>query len=166
MRPVRKDKSEIKFSNGVRRIERAIATLFFVGHFPLAPGTLASLLGAGVYLLVRNNTPLYLTLTAALLALGFWSASRAERTFRRKDPPQIVIDEFSSMLLVYLFVPFSVKFLVTGFVLFRILDIFKIPPIKKLQVMPAGWGIMLDDIAAAILANIILQVIRFLPLPI
>jgi len=150
----------------MRKIERAIATLFFVGHFPFAPGTLASGLGVLVYLMVRGNTPLYLTLTACLLALGFWSASGAERTFRRKDPPEIVIDEFSSMLLVYLFVPFNVKFLITGFVLFRILDIFKIPPIKKLQKLPAGWGIMLDDIAAAILANIILQVLRHLPLPI
>ncbi len=150
----------------MRRIERALSTLFFVGHCPLLPGTLASLLGAGVYLLVRNNTPLYLTLTALFLALGFWSASGAEGTFRRKDPPQIVIDEFSSMLLVYLFVPFSVKFLITGFILFRIFDIFKMPPIKKLQKLPAGWGIMLDDIAAAILTNIILQVLRFLPIPI
>ena len=65
------------------------------------------------------------------------------------------------MLLVYLFVPFSAKFLITGFILFRIFDIFKIPPIKKLQAYPAGYGIMLDDIAAAILTNIVLQVLRF-----
>ena len=62
----------------MHRISRRVATLFFVGYFPLLPGTLASLLGVGVYLLVRNNTPLYLILTAGLLILGFWSASCAE----------------------------------------------------------------------------------------
>jgi len=147
------------------KLKKTIATLFFAGFFPVAPGTLASLIGAGAYLAVRGNMPLYIIFTVLSLALGFWSAAGAERAFHKKDPPQIVIDEFSSMLLVYLFVPFSAKFLITGFVLFRVLDIFKIPPIKRLQRLPAGWGIMLDDIAAAILVNIILQVLRFLPLP-
>ena len=100
----------------MQKISKWVATLFFVGYFPLMPGTVASLLGVGLYLLVRNNTPLYLILTTVLLILGFWSASCAEKTFARKDPPQIVIDEFSSMFLVYLFVPFSAKFLITGFV--------------------------------------------------
>ncbi len=150
----------------MQKLSRLLATLFFVGYAPFAPGTLASLLGAGLYLLIRNNTFFYLTLTVVLLVLGFWASGRAEKSFRRKDPPQIVIDEFSSVLLVYMFVPFSVKFLIMGLVFFRIFDIFKITPVKKLQALPAGWGIMLDDIAAAIFANILLQVIRVFPLPI
>lgn len=140
---------------------KLVATLFFIGYVPLAPGTLASLFGAGLYFLVKENEPLYLFITAILLVVGFWASSRAEKAFRKKDPPQIVIDEFSSVLLVYLFVPFSVMNLAIGFALFRIFDIAKIPPIKKLQALPSGWGIMLDDVAAAFLTNIILRILTF-----
>lgn len=147
----------------MQKIGKFLATLSFVGFIPFAPGTAASLLGVGVYLLVKGNTPLYLSLTAAFLTLGFWSSSVAEKAFKTKDPRQIVIDEFSSMLLVYLFIPFSLKFLIIGLALFRFFDIFKIPPIKKLQRLPGGYGIMLDDIAAALLTNIILVIIRLCP---
>ena len=101
-----------------------------------------------------------------LLILGFWSSSRAEKYFSKKDPGQIVIDEFSATLLVYFFIPFNPKFLIAGFLLFRVFDVFKIPPMRKLQAFPAGSGIMLDDIASAILANLVLQMLRFMPLPI
>jgi len=149
----------------MQKISKSIATLFFVGSSPVAPGTMASLLAVGVYLLIKGNTFIYFSLTIFLLVLGFWSASRAERSFSKKDPSQIVIDEFSSMLLVYFFIPFNVKFLIIGFILFRFFDICKISPLKRLQTLPAGFGIMLDDIAAAILANLLLQVIRFFPFP-
>ena len=145
----------------MRKIDKFISTLFFIGFCPFAPGTAASLLAVFVYFLVRSNVPLHFFLTVFFLALGFWSTSRAENSFSRKDPPQIVIDEFSSMLLAYLFIPFRLKFVIVGFFLFRFLDIFKIPPIKKLQTLPKGYGIMLDDIAAAILTNLVLQILRF-----
>ena len=145
----------------MQKIDKFISTLFFIGFCPVAPGTAASLLAVFVYFLVRSNVPLHFFLTVFFLALGFWSTSRAENNFSRKDPPQIVIDEFSSMLLVYLFIPFRLKFIIIGFLLFRFLDIFKIPPIKKLQTLPKGYGIMLDDIAAAILTNLVLQILRF-----
>ena len=146
----------------MQKISKFFATVFYVGFAPVAPGTIASLLGVFLYLIVRNYPALYFSLTAILLALGFWSSSVAEKNFSKKDPQEIVIDEFSSMLLVYLFIPFSLKFLIIGFLLFRFFDIVKIPPIKKLESLPGGSGIMLDDIAAAILANLVLQVLRIL----
>ena len=145
----------------MQKISKSIATLFFVGFSPIAPGTVASLLAIVVYLLVKDNIFIYFFLTIFLLILGFWSASLAKKDFPDKDPPQIVIDEFSSMLLVYFFIPFSPKFLIIGLILFRFFDISKIPPLKRLEALPAGFGIMLDDIAAAILTNLILQVLRF-----
>lgn len=154
---------KMQFFKGVQKINKSIATLFFIGYTPLAPGTLASLIAIAVYFLVKDNAILYLFLTLFSLVMGFVSSSAAERDFSEKDPPQIVIDEFSSMLLVYLFIPFSFRLLVIGFLLFRFFDILKIPPIKKLQSLPSGYGIMLDDIAAAILTNIILQVLVFIP---
>lgn len=150
----------------MKKISKFVATLYFIGYSPLAPGTVASLLAVFVYLLIKNNPFLYFSLTVFLLALGFWSASGAEKDFPGNDPPQIVIDEFSSMLAVYLFVPFNWKFLIIGFLLFRFFDIFKIPAIKRLEALPGGYGIMLDDIAAAALTNIILQVLRFSLFPI
>ena len=161
MHPVRKYKN-MRFSNRAQKISKLFATVFYVGFVPVAPGTVASLLGVFLYLLVRNYPTLYFSLTAILLAVGFWSSTAAEKNFSKKDPRQIVIDEFSSVLLVYLFIPFSLKFLIIGFLLFRFFDIVKIPPIKKLEALPGGLGIMLDDIAAAILANFILQVLRIL----
>ena len=146
----------------MQKISKLFATVFYVGFVPVAPGTVASLLGVLLYLVVRNHPALYFSLTVILLAVGFWSSTVAEKNFSKKDPRQIIIDEFSSVLLVYLFIPFSLKFLIIGFLLFRFFDIVKIPPIKKLEALPGGLGIMLDDIAAAILANFILQVLRIL----
>ena len=145
----------------MRKISKLIATLFYVGYIPLAPGTLASALAIPIYILLRNNQGAYLITTVIFLCIGFWAANTAVTAFKEKDPPEIVIDEFSSLFIVYLFLPFSPKIVVIGFIIFRILDIFKIPPIKKLESLPKGWGIMLDDIAAAILTNIILHLLRF-----
>ena len=131
-----------------------------MGYSPFAPGTAASLLALPLCFLAKGNEFLYLFLTVFLVALGFWSSSIAEKSFRKKDPPQIVIDEFASLLVVYLFVPLTPRLLITGFVLFRLFDILKIPPIKKLQKLPGGFGIMLDDLAAALLVNIILHVLK------
>lgn len=144
----------------MRKLSRLIATVCFIGYVPFASGTVASLAGLGAYLLARNNAPLYFTLTALSLVLGFWSASAFVRHSSEKDPSEVVIDEFSSMLLVYLFIPFNVKLLITGFFLFRLFDVFKIPPIKRLEKLPGGAGIMLDDVASAILTNLILQVLN------
>ena len=144
----------------MQKIAKLIATVFFVGFCPIAPGTAASLLALPIYYFLRESPYVYLLITIGLLVVGFWSSSRAEKEFGRKDPGEIVIDEFSAMLIVFLFIPFQVKFMVIGFFLFRIFDILKFPALKRLERLPKGYGIMLDDIAAAILANLVLQVIR------
>ena len=146
----------------MQKIAKLIATVFFVGFCPIAPGTAASLLALPIYYFLRESPYVYLLITIGLLVVGFWSSSRAEKEFGRKDPGEIVIDEFSAMLIVFLFIPFQVKFMVIGFFLFRIFDILKFPALKRLERLPKGYGIMLDDIAAAILANLVLQVIRII----
>jgi len=145
----------------MRKIGKAIATLFFAGYFPVAPGTVASIIAVGLYLLVRQHTYLYNFLAVLFLVLGFWSAGIAKSNFKEKDPPHIVIDEFSAMFASYLFIPFSWKRLIIGFFLFRLFDIVKIPPLKRLESLPGARGIMLDDIAAAIITNVILQISVF-----
>ena len=145
----------------MKKIAKAIATLFFIGYIPVAPGTIASAIAVFACAFLSRYPAAYIAVTIALLALGFWASSLAEREFGKKDPREIVIDEFSSVFIVYLFIPFTLKIAVIGFLLFRALDIFKLPPIKKLESLPKGRGIMLDDIAAAILANVILQILVF-----
>jgi len=145
----------------MQKIRKITATLFYIGYVPFAPGTVASLAALPIYYLARNNTPLHLALAGAFLAIGFWSSQKAKAIFGEDDPPQIVIDEFASMFLVYLFIPFNVRFLVIGFVLFRLFDILKLPPLKRLERLPGGFGIMLDDIACAVYTNIILQVLNY-----
>ncbi len=141
---------------------RLLATCFYIGYLPLMPGTWASLAALSIYYLLRDHHLLYVGLTLFLLIVGFWVSTKAEDELGSKDPKEIVIDEFSSQLLVFIFIPFNLINLFLGFLLFRMLDIFKLPPIKKLECLPKGWGIMLDDIAVAIFVNLILQIKRFL----
>ena len=143
----------------MRRVGKLFATLFYIGYCPIASGTVGSLAAVICYLLLKDNFPLLACVTVSTLAIGFWSSSIAEREFSRKDPPEIVIDEFASMLLAYLFLPYSAGVTIAGFFIFRFFDIAKIPPLRKLEALPGGYGIMLDDIGAAILTNIALRVI-------
>jgi phosphatidylglycerophosphatase A len=145
----------------MQRIRKTVATLFSIGYVPFAPGSIASLAGVAVYLLVRDYHALYYGIIPVCLVLGVWASSRAEKEFPVKDPPQIVIDEFASLFIVYLFIPFETGYVIGGFFLYRIFDILKPPPLRRLERIPGGYGIMLDDVAAAVLANMALRVFTF-----
>ena len=90
----------------MQKLSKTIATLFFVGYSPFASGTVASILALPLYIFVSNKPLIYISLTLFLLIIGFWVSSHAEKDFPKKDPKEIVIDEFSSMLLVFIFIPF------------------------------------------------------------
>lgn len=137
---------------------KLLATCCYIGYLPLMPGTWASIAALPIYYFLKGNHYLLLLLTLILLILGFWASSKFEEELKAKDPREIVIDEFSSQLLVFVFIPFSWANLLLGFFLFRILDVLKIAPVRKLQHFPRGYGIMLDDIAVAIFVNLILRV--------
>lgn len=144
------------------RLARITATLFGIGYAPFMPGTFASLAGLFLYLLIRKNLAVYCGILAVSAVAGFYASGRAQKLFKATDPREIVIDEFCGILLVYLFIPYTLKNLIVGFALFRLLDISKVYPIGKLERLKKGWGIMLDDITAGICANIILQILTFL----
>ena len=84
--------------------------------------------------------------------LGIWAASRAVGLFRHKDPQQAVVDEIIGQLIVFLFIPFDVHwfYILSGFLLFRLFDIWKPYPIDSLQNLPAGIGVCADDILAGV----------------
>jgi phosphatidylglycerophosphatase A len=97
-----------------------------------------------------------------VLVSGTITSGSAEKTLG-KDSSHIVIDEFCGYLLAVLFLPKVTGYLLAGLILFRVFDILKPPPIRKIEeTMPGGSGIMLDDVMAAVYANICLQVWRMI----
>jgi phosphatidylglycerophosphatase A len=94
-----------------------------------------------------------------LLAAAVAVSGRAQRAFGRPDPPEIVVDEFVSVPITFFLVPFAWHWWVLGFALNRALDVLKPPPIRALQRLPGGWGIVADDVAAAVVANAVVQIL-------
>jgi len=136
-----------------------IAQGAFSGRVPFAPGTAGTAAGVLIYLLLKDVSPMwYGTACIGAAVLGTWSAGIADRLLGTKDSPSIVIDEIAGFLVAMLLVPFSWWSVAGGFVLFRFFDILKPWPLKRLQDIPGGPGVMLDDIGAAVYTNIILQV--------
>jgi phosphatidylglycerophosphatase A len=131
---------------------RFIATGGYIGYCPIAPGTCGSLLGVGVFLLLAALPSVaYGCILLGALGLGVWTAGEAEKMLESKDASAIVIDEIVGMLTTYFTVPVVVLPLLAGFMFFRLFDIFK--PFPQLERLPGGWGVMLDDLSAGILAH-------------
>ena len=148
-----------------------IATGLGAGYFPVAPGTAGSAVGLALVLALRQTSlgraGLAVSLTALaglLFAVGVWSAGKAEKYFDRKDPGQIVIDEVVGQMVTFLSeahrARLTWKWLLAGFVLFRIFDIVKPPPARSLERLPGGWGITMDDCASGLYSLAALFVLR------
>jgi phosphatidylglycerophosphatase A len=99
-------------------------------------------------------------LAGALFVVGVWSAGKAEEFFGRKDPGQVVVDEVMGQVVVFLAASsrfrLTWKWLLAGFVLFRLFDILKPPPLRSMERLPGGWGIMMDDLGAGIYSAVAL----------
>src|SRR3989338_8891020 len=143
----------------MRKRIKLITSFFYLGHSPFMPGTIGSLGGLIVYVLVKNNEILYGFTILFLFMLGVIFAGEAEKIYKRKDPRMIVIDEACGMLLALFFVPKGMFSVILGFFLFRIFDILKPPPARRIERLAGSLGIMFDDIIAAIYTNFILQII-------
>jgi phosphatidylglycerophosphatase A len=97
-----------------------------------------------------------------MILVGIWAAGQAEIILGRKDSPSIVIDEIAGFLTAMFMVPSGWLFLLTGFLLFRVFDIFKPWPLRRLEGLHGGFGVMLDDVGAGVYTNIVLQIAAFL----
>lgn len=140
---------------------RFIATGFFIGERVPAPGTAASILAAVIYyMLIPTSVPFYWTMLILMTFIGVITAGRTEEMMDEIDPPQIVIDEMVGFFVAMAFLPKSLGLVIAGLVIFRILDIMKIYPMNKLQIVAGGLGIMLDDLYAGVVTNIILRIIH------
>ncbi|MDD2679989.1 MAG: phosphatidylglycerophosphatase A [Candidatus Omnitrophica bacterium] len=138
---------------------KTISTFFYIGYFPLIPGTAGSVAAIFLFLLLKNNTSSYLITTAILLSAGFLVSGEAEKLMRKTDPPCVVIDEVCGMLVSLLFLPYDIKLVIIAFFIFRILDTLKPYPVGWFEKLKGGLGIMSDDIIAGLYTNIILQVV-------
>ena len=146
-------------------LHKIIATAFGAGYSPFAPGTAGALVGLLAWWGAAQviDDPSYfqwLMLGAALLVflLGTWSADALEQEWG-KDPSRVVADEVVGMWISLLWVPLSWPYLLTGFVLFRIFDIWKPLYVRSMERLPGGWGVMMDDVLAGLYANLVLQVL-------
>jgi phosphatidylglycerophosphatase A len=149
---------------------RTIATGFGTGYFPIAPGTAGSLAILIVYWICPEISALQLIMIIiGLTVLGIYTAAITEKEMKKKlgsdkgnDPGIIVIDEIIGMLIALLFIPKTTFFLIIVFILFRIFDIAKPYPARKMEKLHGGWGIVLDDVVAGIYANIVIQIGRLI----
>lgn len=141
------------------RLCKIIASLFYMGYLPVAPGTLGSLVALIPCYFLRHS-PLIMGITiVVIIALGLLTAKRMEELFNEKDPGEIIIDEFAGMLVSLYLLPFSMGYVVSGFLLFRFFDIVKPKPIKEFEKLDGSIGIMADDLMAGVYTNMILQVV-------
>ena len=141
----------------VERLSRLVATFFCAGYFPVAPGTFASAVGLLLFLFLRDFPAAYLLVTLAVTILGFVTCGRAEKSFSRHDPSQIVIDEVAGILIALFSFPFNLPLALLAFFIFRAFDMVKPPPADGLQRLPGSLGIMLDDIVAGLYTLIVFQ---------
>ncbi|XXK21059.1 phosphatidylglycerophosphatase A [Arenicellales bacterium nBUS_48] len=131
-----------------------------VGRIPVAPGTFGTLAGLPIVWVLWNFHPLiYVAITGLFIAFSIWIAGRAARFQGTHDDPKIVIDEIAGIMVALAWVPPSAIALAAGFILFRLLDIIKPPPINWVdRRVKGGLGIVLDDLIAGLGANIVLQI--------
>lgn len=143
----------------MKNLIKLIASFFYLGYAPYIPGTIASSVGLGLYLLWRNNFFLYTSSLFIICILGFLVSSWAEKIFQEKDSPKIVIDEVAGVLLSFWTLKLDLILLVTGFFIFRALDAVKVYPANKVEECKGSCGIMGDDLIAAVYTNIALQIV-------
>ena len=142
----------------LKNIQKSAATLGPIGFIPYAPGTFGTAVAFLLVLLLKpGDMVLFMVLLPSIL-LGTLACDSAEKILG-KDSGQIVLDEFCGYLLSVIFLPRNAFILFAAFILFRLFDVIKPPPIKRLEeLVPGGAGVMADDIMAALYTNICLQV--------
>jgi len=157
----------------VRELIVWIAQGFGIGRIPFAPGTWGSLMGIVLFLLlIATRIPWLLVVVSTIGALAaVWVCAKAEDILHQKDPSSVVLDEIVAVPVCFLSYCFSFEVfpalahftagagviqLIIGFSLFRLFDIWKPWPIRQSQRLPSGWGVVKDDVLAAVYVNIVM----------
>lgn len=146
----------------MRRLAFLLATFFGVGFTPKAPGTAASLAALALWgVLARGVSPwTFAACVAAFAPLGFWAARAfMEAEGRSGDPQEIVCDEVLGMGVALVFLPTGWISFALAFAFFRLFDVWKPPPLRQMEKLPSAWGVLADDVAAGVLANVFAQIL-------
>ncbi|MFB3909360.1 MAG: phosphatidylglycerophosphatase A [Candidatus Eisenbacteria bacterium] len=139
-------------------LARFVATFAYIGHLPLAPGTWAAAVTLAAWLLLPPVAwPLQIAIAIAGIVIGT-SASGAVESYYGHDSRHVVIDEVAGAALAVAGFEPRIGIAIAGFLLFRLFDIAKPPPIYQLQALRGGVGVMADDVAAGILANVLIRI--------
>jgi len=142
-----------------------VATFFGAGRLRPGPGTWGSLAAMLLWWLLASHlpdslhVPVILALIVASAAIGIPAATLEARGCGEKDPSHVVIDEVAGQLVTLIACPILWKPLLAGFILFRAFDIVKPPPIRRLEKLPEGMGIVVDDLGAGVYGLIVLQLL-------
>ncbi|GLI54104.1 phosphatidylglycerophosphatase A family protein [Thermodesulfovibrio yellowstonii] len=142
---------------------KIIATVLFIGYFPFAPGTVCSAVTMIFLDLFKPSYMVVLTILIVSIVAGIIASERIEKASNKKDPSYIVIDEFAGYLTSILFIPINWQNLLIAFILFRIFDIIKPPPIRQIErKLKGGLSIMMDDIIAGLITNVLIRIFLML----
>lgn len=149
------------------RLALIFGSVFYMGFIPGAPGTYASIatsLGFFLIFFFTHQVPSTLHLSAVCLIslAGVLASATISKNTGIKDPSYVVIDEVAGQLVTFLFLPVSAVNLILGTIAFRLFDIWKPFPIRKLESLEDGVGVMADDLLAGVYANLVLQLINIL----
>ncbi|GEO10390.1 phosphatidylglycerophosphatase A family protein [Segetibacter aerophilus] len=142
-------------------IHKLVATFFGLGYIGKGGGTLAAVALCIIWLLIPTQDFTILVQILSLIVVcvaGVWSGNVVDRIWG-KDSSKVVIDEVAGMMITLIFLPITLKYVLTGLVLFRFFDIAKPLLIKRMELLPKGWGVMADDVLAGLYAHILLMVI-------
>jgi phosphatidylglycerophosphatase A len=137
-----------------------LATAGGAGYSPIVPGTAGSIVGLVTFWGLSLLPPVVqLAATLGLFGIGIAASTRTAQLVGSKDPGVVVVDEVVGQWATLLFLPLTLKTALVGFVLFRIMDIFKPWPARDFEALPGGLGIMADDLMAGVYANLLLRVV-------
>jgi len=146
-------------SERYRIVATCLASTFWTGYFPIAPGTVGSVI-AIIALCLLPVLPWWLLLSVAIAGffIGVWASQQAENVWGY-DAGRINWDEVIGMLVSIIALPKTWIVYLAAFMLFRLLDIVKPFPANASQKLPGGWGVMTDDVIAAVYCNLALQIV-------
>ena len=132
-------------------IWRFVATFFYLGKLPFAPGSCGSLGALLLWFFIPLTFSVHLSFLIILFVLGVYSSNKMVKYLDDDDPSEVVIDEVVGMGISLFMLPHSFGLYLLAFILFRVFDILKPSLIYRIQNLPGGWGIMLDDVLAGLI---------------
>lgn len=163
--PVQTTKSSLARTSTAPLWASLVATFFGTGRLKPGPGTWGSVATVLLWMLGSSRIPVadraWATIVAAVAVtlIGIPAATLVSRASATKDPQFVVIDEVAGQLVALIAVPLAWKTFIAGLILFRVFDMWKPFPIRRLERLPEGTGIVVDDLAAGVYALIIMHLL-------